>query len=586
MNIYIHQVNSIIGNINHNAEIIIRLTNETPPGSISIFPELMLSGYPTLDLAEMDWFLESIERKLEHIQASVEEDRLCIFGTILRSLHSDGKKAQNTCIGLTRKGIIHNQAKFLLPSYDIFHESRNFEPSRSTSVLTWRSLTIATAICEDIWGEVENRYQESPIPSILSSNPHLLIVISASPYTKQKKYERHTILKHIAKQYAVPICYCNLIGATDGIVFDGCSSFVQCDGSIAAEASNRTPDTILASIIPPSDTQTLPEKSLESKNTTEKIDAHPQLLLQENAQPPTPSPAPISLPNNYSFASPKNSQDIVDALSLGIHDFCHKNGFEKVHIGLSGGIDSALVACLASIALGPHQVLGIMMPSHISSPASITDSLELASVLGIQTKEIPIEDSVQALSTTLEHSFSNAQSFDLMRENVQARIRGTILMAYANTTRSLLLSTGNKSEMATGYCTLYGDMCGGLAVIADLYKTEVYTLYRHLQKNYALLPENICKKPPSAELRPDQTDQDTLPPYADLDEILRLFIEEHRSTADILALGFQKEMIATVLSLVSQAEFKRHQAPPIIKISPVSFGDGRRISISTQLHFF
>ncbi len=599
MHLHIHQLNSHIGDLKQNASAIIERANAGSSKSIAVFPELMLCGYPPQDLAGIDWFLGHAHDALEHLRCNLRPDVLCLFGTVVRSSYQNGKRAQNVCIGITNNSIVHQQAKFLLPTYDIFDEARNFEPGRSVSLLRWENMTIATAICEDIWGEVRGLYRSSPIPQILAQKPDLFIVLCASPYTKQKHAERIAILSHIARTYDVVICYCNAVGATDGIVFDGRSMVINPKGSVILQA----PIGIETGI----DFACPPARVKHAQKTTKGISTHPPEQFvgntesyitnfyteKENHHETSTSTTnhevdrQISLPKpNFQFLQESLGQEIIEVISLGIRDFFKKNGFSRVHLGLSGGIDSALVAALACIALGSDVVHGILMPSPFSSDASITDAQKVASALNMQTSVVPIEQPYQLLSDTVTKAFLKKDVFSITHENLQARIRGTILMAYANEYRSLLLSTGNKSELSVGYCTLYGDMCGGLAVIADLYKTEVYTLYRYIQKNIAPLPEQIRTKPPSAELRPNQTDQDSLPPYDQLDVLLYAFIEEHCSETELIKAGHDKAVVEHVFSLLARAEFKRYQAPPIIKISPLSFGDGRRISISTRLHFF
>lgn len=581
MHVLIHQVNAHIGNLTSNADMIIKRANAGEAGSISIFPELVLCGYPPLDLANMDWFLDDVRSAITKIQNNLRPDILCLFGSIQDSLYTDGKKAQNMCIGISKRKIVHRQAKFLLPSYDVFDEARNFEAARRSSLLAWQGIRIATAICEDIWGEALYLYPYSPMPQILHDKPDLLVVLSSSPYTKHKRAERAAILSHVAKTYGIPICYCNAVGANDGIVFDGLSTIVDTNGQTLAHASACKEARLSARIA----TKRQTEKRVNSRTAIH--DATPVIVLPDiERTEPVPRTPPVLPQKTGSFLHMDICQEVVDVVCLGISDFCKKNGFTRVHLGLSGGIDSALVAVLARIALGADKVHAVLMPSKFNSAESITDAQALSEILGIQSTIVPIHESFTTLIKELDSAFAIGDEISLVHENLQARIRGIILMAYANKHASLLLATGNKSELSVGYCTLYGDMCGGLAVIADLYKTEVYTLYRFLQKNYISLPESIVQKAPSAELRPQQKDQDSLPPYDQLDAMLYACIEERLSAKALLAAGYDYHTVKKVLSLIAGAEFKRYQAPPIVKISPLSFGDGRRIPISTRLHFF
>jgi NAD+ synthase (glutamine-hydrolysing) len=437
--------------------------------------------------------------------------------------------------------IIHTQAKTLLPTYDVFDEARWFEPAAARATVSFQGEKLGIAICEDIWWEGEPapglRYPVDPVAELLDAGATLILSPSASPFHADKPRIRLDLLSRIGKTSGVPVVYVNMVGANDNIIFDGQSMATSRDGKLVFMG-----------------------KAFEEELAVVETDT---------TGPEVPLPQ-----DRYA--------QIEGALVLGIKDYVRKCGFTRVHLGLSGGIDSALVAVLAVKALGAERVDVFGLPSRYSSTGSVEDARTLAANLGLTLRLMSIEDIFSSFLGTLEPVFAGAKP-DITEENIQARIRGTLLMAFSNKLNSLLLTTGNKSELATGYCTLYGDMSGGLAVIGDLLKVEVYGLARAINAREHLIPESIIDKAPSAELRPDQKDQDSLPPYETLDAILQQYLVQNKSAADIAACGFDAALVRSVIGMVEKAEYKRRQAPPVLKVSPKAFGTGRRIPIARKL---
>jgi NAD+ synthase (glutamine-hydrolysing) len=444
--------------------------------------------------------------------------------------------------------LIHNgeirftQTKSLLPTYDVFDEARYFEPADHRGTVAFGGEQIGIAICEDMWWETEQQgalpYPVDPVKDILDKGATVIIAPSASPFYCGKLEVRYELLSGIGKASGVPVVYVNMVGGNDSLVFDGRSLVTSSDGALSFIGAAF-------------------EEQLAFVDTGE-LTAIPDFHV-----------------DRY--------QEIEQALVLGIRDYLDKCGFRLVHVGLSGGIDSSVVAVLAERAVGADKVKLFALPSRYSSQGSRDDAELLAENLGVELLNLSIEEMFQAGIQTLAPVFKD-QPADATEENLQARIRGLLLMAYSNKYHSLLLTTGNKSELATGYCTLYGDMCGVLAVIGDLFKTEVYALARSLNRQRIVIPETVLSKAPSAELRPDQTDQDSLPPYDLLDEILELYLLQSKTLEEITAAGYEQDLVKSVLTMVGRAEFKRRQAPPVIKVSPRAFGTGRRIPIARTIH--
>lgn len=541
MKIAVAQINPLIGDFKGNVEKILKFTERAAGSSekpeLVVFPELSICGYPPMDLLDHNAFVNSNLKALSEIQHRAPKNIGIILGHVDKNKSYAGKRLLNS-VSVIRSGkIIFSQAKTLLPTYDVFDESRYFEPAKERKVLNWNGTTIGIAICEDIWWETEPsagiRYPVDPVKDLLDMGASLIIVPSASPFYSGKHAVRYKLISGIGKSSGVGVVYVNMVGGNDSLLFDGESMVTSAKGELTF--FGRAFEEDLAVV----DTETK---------------------------------TPVSL-NGDKYG------EIEKALTMGIRDYLKKCGFKRVHLGLSGGIDSALVAVLAVKAIGADGVKVFALPSRYSSEGSLKDAAALAGNLGIELLELPIEDIFTSYLKTLEPLFRGKEP-DITEENLQARIRGTLLMAYSNKFSSLLLATGNKSELATGYCTLYGDMAGSLAVIGDLVKTEVYGLARYINREKEIIPQAILDKPPSAELRPDQTDQDTLPPYETLDKIINLYIVENLDSAKIAEKGFNIKLVNSIIGMIKRAEYKRRQAPVVLKVSPRAFGTGRRIPIA------
>ncbi|MBW4575280.1 MAG: NAD+ synthase [Aphanothece sp. CMT-3BRIN-NPC111] len=578
MKLAIAQLNPTIGNLAGNAEQILAAAQQASAQGVHLLltPELSLCGYPPRDLLLNPSFVESMATTLQQLAEDLPPQLAVLVGTVEPNpnAHLDGGKPLFNSIAWLQQGKIQQIFhKRLLPFYDVFDEYRYFEPglqsnsftlnldeskeilnlTQNSKLITQKSITIGVTICEDLWNDEEfwgkRSYTINPIADLAKQGVDLMVNLSASPYTTGKQRLREAMLRAAAVRYQQPILYTNQVGGNDDLIFDGCSVAFNRAGELVCRA--RAFETDL-------------------------------LVLEFDEQKRDLMPAVV--------ASPPASEDeeIWGALVLGVRDYARKCGFSKVVIGLSGGVDSALVAAITTVALGKENVFGVLMPSPYSSDHSVTDALELAQNLGIQTHTLPIGELMQAYDKTLEPLFAGT-AFGLAEENIQARIRGNLLMAIANKFGYLLISTGNKSEMAVGYCTLYGDMSGGLAAIADVPKTRVYTLCNWLNAKAAatdgkgeIIPNHILIKPPSAELKPDQVDQDSLPSYEVLDDILQRLIHDHQSPAQIVAVGHNSAVVNKVMRMVARAEFKRRQAPPGLKITDRAFGTGWRMPIASR----
>lgn len=541
MKIGIAQINTTVGDLIGNQNLILsaydRLVKEG--ADLILFPELAVCGYPPRDLLLKSRFSNDVADTLKTI-ASRTESIPALIGTVeSRASKESGRPLFNSVAWCENGTVQHYTRKCLLPNYDVFDEERYFEPSKASAIQNWKGLKIGLTICEDIWTDetlqTSKRYEFDPIKSLENKDLDLLINLSASPWHINKEATRTHLIQTVSKRLNCPVIYCNAVGGNDELIFDGSSFITDQKGSITHQL--------------PSFQSSLQVLEIETNKTT-------PLEIKEVD--------PI--------------QKTHDALVLGLRDYAHKSHFKKGLIGLSGGIDSAVVAALAVKALGPENVIGIAMPSEISSEHSLTDAEALAKNLGIEFQIIPIKDTYNAVETSLEPSFQNYPK-DVTEENIQARIRGLLLMALSNKYGALLLTTGNKSEIAVGYCTLYGDMCGGLAVISDVPKMQVYALARYLNTEGDCIPLNTIEKEPSAELSPNQKDQDSLPPYPVLDAILNQYVEFGRSKAEIIADGFDSKTVQFIVRKVDQNEYKRKQAAPGLKISPLAFGVGRRMPI-------
>ena len=543
MKIALAQINTTVGDFPGNVERIVRFARSAQGrgADLVVFPELALCGYPPRDLVEKPEFVSRCERELERL-AGLLPPIPALVGYVRRSGAEQGKAVADAAALLHRGHRVLDYAKILLPFYDVFDESRYFEPGKQIQVYGLAGFRLATTICEDVWNDKhfwkKQLYLRDPVEECVQAGANLLLNIASSPFNTEKNRLRHDMLKAIATSRRLPVVYVNHVGGNDQLVFDGSSMALNARGEICARARSFEEDLVIF-------------------DTTEgAADLHP---------------APAS-----------ETEAVYGALRLGIRDYVGKCGFQKVLVGLSGGIDSSLVATLAADALGPENVLGVSMPGPYSSPGSIRDAQALAANLRIEFRVIPITPTFECYLTALDPAFEG-RAPDVTEENIQARIRGNILMALSNKFGALVLSTGNKSELAVGYCTLYGDMAGGLAAIADVPKTMVYELARYVNREAERVPQPCLEKPPSAELRPNQTDQDTLPPYEVLDTILKGYIEENLGAQEIAQKhGLEPSLVREVIRRVNNAEYKRQQAPPTLKVTAKAFGIGRRYPIAQK----
>jgi NAD+ synthetase len=547
------QINPTVGDFTGNiAKILASSQRAADQGArLTIFPELSVCGYPPADLLDKPSFLARCTSAVEELrQATASLSTAVLVGVALPAPAGSGKPAVNAAVLLDKGQVLLEQHKMLLPFYDVFDEQRYFSPATSQRVVEFEGERLAITICEDAWNDKDfwpqRLYPIDPVELLMAQKPTLLINISASPFWHGKRQVRQRMLAAVAQRHKIPVFLTNQIGGNDSLIFDGSSFALAADGSLLAEAAGFQED----------------------------------LVLVDSAA--VPGHAPVAAQAEAAKAEAGETEAAYRALVLGTRDYVLKTGFKKVLLALSGGIDSALVAAIAVDALGAENLLAIGMPSQYSSTGSVEDSRKLAANLGIRFEILPIENAYHALSDTLAPMFAGLKP-DLTEENLQSRIRGTMIMALSNKFSSLVLTTGNKSEMAVGYCTLYGDMVGALAVIGDLVKTRVYALCHWVNRNGEVIPEAILTKPPSAELRPDQKDTDSLPPYDVLDPILEAYVERYETTAEIVAqYGFPASTVEHVVRLVERTEYKRQQAAPVLKVTPKSFGTGRRFPIAAR----
>ena len=578
MRISIAQINSTIGDFSGNREKILAFSRqaEGAGADLVLFPELAISGYPPMDLLDQDYFVEMNIRTLRILQRELPQGLAAGVGYVGRNPDSVGKAVVNMYGVILGGRLVFEQVQTLLPTYDVFDEARNFESARKWSVFELKGERIGAAICEDVWRETETpgtAYMQDPVRQLLDQGISLLCVPSASPYVAGKLKVRRALAERISRRGNIPLIYINAVGANDSIIFDGRSFIVAPEPAGSGEGCSLRASA----------------RAFEEELVT--WDSGDPAPASKGKAPAKPGEAPYGVggPASAVGLSGEELDVLEDALVLGIRDYMKKCGFSRTHLGLSGGIDSALVAYLAVKAVGKDRVVCFSMPSRFSSPGSRDDAADLADNLGICLHTLPIEPVFTSFLAGLEGVFEN-RPFDLAEENLQARIRGTLLMAYSNKFESMLLATGNKSELAMGYCTLYGDMAGALAPIGDLFKTEVFALCRRINARAgaaggkAVIPEAIITKPPSAELRPNQKDQDSLPPYEDLDAILRLYLFDNLEGAEIAKQGWDSELTGRIIRTVARAEFKRRQAPPVLKVSPRAFGMGRRMPIARLVY--
>ncbi|WP_373525963.1 NAD+ synthase [Nostoc sp.] len=551
MKIAIAQINPTIGDLLLNAQKILEAAQRAASSGARLLltPELSLCGYPPRDLLLNPSFVEAMGITLQNLAQDLPPNLVVLVGTVEQNLKASitGGKPLFNSIALLENGkvkqLFHKQ---LLPTYDVFDEHRYFESGLQANYFTLDNIHIGVTICEDLWNDEEfwgkRSYAVNPIADLAILGVDLIANLSASPYTVSKQQFRETMLKHSAVRFQQPIIYVNQVGGNDDLIFDGRSFTLNRQGEIMCRACGFDSDLVV----------------VEFDEVQRDLQLGSIVPIYES-----------------------EDEEIWQALVLGVRDYARKCRFSKVVLGLSGGIDSAIVAAIATAALGQENVLGVLMPSPYSSDHSISDALALAENLGIKTNLLPIGELMQGFDQTLGDLFADTE-FGLAEENIQSRIRGNLLMAIANKFGYLLLSTGNKSEMAVGYCTLYGDMNGGLAVIADVPKTRVYSLCQWLNRNNEIIPQNILTKAPSAELKPGQVDQDSLPPYEILDDILQRLINNHQSAAQIVAAGHDLVIVDRVIQMVARAEFKRRQAPPGLKITDRAFGTGWRMPIASN----
>jgi NAD+ synthase (glutamine-hydrolysing) len=537
------QINPTVGDFSGNSAKMIEYAGRAQAGGagLILFPELSVCGYPPRDLVERPWFVARNRETAEQIAAATRGIAV-ICGLVTPAESETGKSVMNSAALLQDGKISFLQSKMLLPTYDVFDEMRNFAPAKSQKVFSLSGNRVALTICEDAWNDKlfwpKRLYVVDPIEALVRAGGNLVLNISASPFWIGKREVRRDMLASIAWQHRVPVAMVNQVGGNDSLLFDGSSIVLDAEGKVIAQGRSFEEDLIY----------------FDSESLTG--DLHEQIEGDEAS--------------------------VYAALVLGTRDYIQKCGFRKAIIGLSGGIDSALTAVIAVDAVGAENVIGVGMPGPYSSPGSIEDARSLAGNLGIRFELLSINCAVEAYRETLKGVFAGRKE-DVTEENIQSRARGTLLMALSNKFGAIVLSTGNKSELGVGYCTLYGDMVGGLAVISDVPKTLVYRLSHYVNSRRPVIPQDTLEKPPSAELRPDQKDSDSLPPYEILDAVLEDYVEDAHSVERIAAdRGFDIEVVRRVVRMVDRAEYKRQQAAPGIKISPKAFGYGRRFPIAAK----
>ena len=546
MKIAIAQINPIIGDFDYNSSLIVKASEQARKKGcvLAIFPELTLLGYPPKDLLEKPAFIHENLTQIENLTAQIKGIQI-LCGYVDKNPKRTGKPLVNSVALMGEGQILKKGGKRLLPTYDVFDETRYFEPADESLLFELEATRFGVTICEDIWnfGDFEGvpMYDVDPVSDLNSRKIDMLINISASPYTLGKASLRMNMLKKISTRYRIPTIYCNQVGGNDDLLFDGFSMVVDAEGRLIQVGKEFETD----------------------------------LLIWDTSKGHEVLKEP--------FQSEEGS--ILKGLIMGTRDYTFKCGFKKVLVGLSGGMDSSLVAVIAERAVGAENVTGISMPSQYTSEMSKEDARELANNLGIRFEEIPIDEVYSTYKQSLSHAFQGLNE-DVTEENIQARIRGNLLMALSNKFNCLLLSTGNKSEIATGYCTLYGDMSGGLAVISDVPKTMCYRLARYINREKKIIPERVLTRAPSAELKPDQTDQDILPPYEVLDEILEAAVVKNLSFDEIVASGHDPDVVRDVLERLIVNEYKRRQAPPGLKVTTKAFGYGRRYPIARGKQLF
>ncbi len=545
MKIALAQIDPTVGDFTGNLEKIVDASRRAAAqgARLTVFSELAICGYPPADFLEKPSFLARCRAAVDELAAATRELPTAVLaGVALQAGSESGKPAVNAAVLLDQGLLLLEQHKRLLPFYDVFDEQRYFERAQKQQVVELDGIRLAITICEDAWNDKNfwprRLYSIDPIEELMRQHPALHINLSSSPFWHTKRAIRRQMLAAIARRDGIPVLMSNQVGGNDSLIFDGSSLALNARGEVIAQAASFQEDLV---------------------------------VLDPFNAPPIPVPAE------------DDTEAAYQALVLGTRDYVRKCGFSKVLVGLSGGIDSALVAAIARDALGAGNVIGVGMPSPYSSAGSIDDSRQLAQNLGIRFETIAISELFGEYTRALEPMFKGTKP-DTTEENIQSRIRGSLLMALSNKFSALVLTTGNKSEMAVGYCTLYGDMVGALAVIGDLVKTRVYAVCRWLNRDREVIPAAILEKPPSAELRPDQKDTDSLPPYEVLDPILEAYVERYETPEQIAAAnGFAEPLVQQVVRLVERSEYKRQQAAPVLKVTPKSFGTGRRFPIAVKV---
>jgi NAD+ synthase (glutamine-hydrolysing) len=543
MKIAIAQINPRIGDLDGNVNKIISYINQAveAKADVVVFSELTITGYPPRDLLDFEYFVDDNIKQIE-ILAQHSQNIAVICGFVNKNITGKGKKYHNSAVFMHKGKIVHTYNKCLLPFYDVFDETRYFEPGKEFLPINFMGQKIGLTICEDIWNDKglddNSVYLYNPIDEFSKHAVDILINISASPYHLNKEKQRLEMISQIAQKHSLPVVYVNQVGANDDLLFDGVSFAVDKDGELLCRCKDFKEDMIVL------DTDSI---SCEIKEI-----------------------------------SKSEEESLFNALSLGLKDYCSKMGFKKVIIGMSGGIDSTLTAVIACDALGAENVVGITMPSMYSSTGSVTDSEILSANLGMECLTIPIKPIFDCYIHNVQSE--EGVKMDLAEENLQARIRANILMTYSNRHGYMLLSTGNKSEMSVGYCTLYGDMAGGLNLLADVPKTMVYKISNYINREKEIIPNDILVKPPSAELRPDQKDQDSLPEYDVLDDILRMYVEEHKDPLKI-AEKYPKELVFSIIKKINNNEYKRNQSTLGLKVTTKAYGSGRRFPLVQGYNF-
>lgn len=540
MKIVLAQINTRVGDLAGNTEKIkktlLRAANDAV--DLVIFPELALTGYPPEDLVEKHAFVQKNLKCLREI-AEMTSATAALCGFVDPNPKNIGHAVYNAAALMQHGKIIGIQHKSLLPNYDVFDELRHFEPANEKTIFELNGQRIGIGICEDAWNDkdfwAKRKYANDPVEELVQQGCDLLINISASPFSVGKPRLRLDMFRNIVRKYHIPCLFVNLIGGNDSLIFDGSSFALDADGSMIGCARSFEEDYTVVNL-----------------NSSETV--------------------PCRWPEEI-------EEQIYRALVLGVRDYLRKCGFRKALVGLSGGIDSAVVAAITADAVSPENVIGVSMPSGYSSEHSKSDAKKLSVNLGITHLTISVETVFQTYLEVLGPSFEGF-SPDTTEENLQSRIRGNYLMALSNKLGAMVLSTGNKSELAVGYCTIYGDMCGGLAVISDVPKTMVYRLANWINRNKEIIPKNTILKPPSAELKPNQTDQDSLPPYDVLDRILEAYIEDFKEESEIVQMGFEADLVRKILRMVDLNEYKRRQAAPGLRVTAKAFGFGRRLPIA------